>query len=978
MKSLLSIAISSDRIFEIFCLVIGIYLLHRPALAYPQSFTVALGGGLLLLLFKNVTPESFALIGKAWWLFLFFIVSSSVWSILPGLTLQSAGIVFLGTILYLTARSLDPAAKIRMETVWVLIAGVAASIALAQRIYGFDQMALILPSLSGEELKIATAGTHNHRAFGPLVTPGALAALMILFIPLSFVFAWINSGFKKVLFVLLTLLLVLGLWSTQSVGALVCLTLAVLTALGIRKSRIWIGATMGLGFIGIWKMVVIRGLQSWIWAAFSMRLDLWKSAWALFLQHPLWGSGLGTFAEAYQQSGLSLDTGARYAHNLLLQFLVETGLAGTLLFLVAAAGFIRRLKLPSRWEGWGVLTGVMAFLLFSLVDLPFQMPELVWIFALVAGRLELRPGKDCIFPPLSLSWLEYLLLTILLVSGFWPPFRSWNFALLAGALWVVLALLGKSFDRIPLWVFIGGLFVGVRAFNSPSAEGTVRFLETTGLVMAFWLVAGTLDSRGSFMRRFCLLGLVWGATAWFISFSGAPFEAWTNFTNPKHLAVFLIPLTILFFPLGNSRIQNILVSGAAILTMARLRATGALVGLTVGFLMLPKLSKKIKVLSVTVLILAALVIRVLQPSSTQWDRLIIWKASAQVWSHHLWIGNGPGVFEGEFQKIKEPRSGGLSRYLMEAGYSHNEFLEFLTAFGVVGGIFLAAGLWVLFRTSKNGPRTAAWVGVGAASLFDFCLHTPRVFLQWVGLMAPPKEGNPGISWPGGFLALGLVCGLFGGAALVSRLQAQAGEAESQNQFPRELRLLETAEKLNPWDAQTVWVKVQFLEKLYQATGDPNWKQKSDETMAKILNLEPNKGDWYWKKAGLLSDRAGKEKTLEAVAAANQAWREAENSQPFSAYLRYDEGMFFLQSGLKDEAARSLEKAVELEPNYAVVWAKLGFLFKMEGYRDQARQAFQQALRVHEAWKDKSIDPPEKPMLAIPDNVINQIRQEIKS
>ncbi len=977
MKSLLSIAISSDRIFEIFCLVIGIYLLFHPALRCPQSYAVALGGGLLLLLFKCVTPEAFVLLGKAWWLFLLYIGLSFVWSPLPGLTFQSAAFVFLGTLLYLMARARDSMAKIGMETTWVLTAGVAATIALAQRFYGFDQIALALPNLSGEELKIATAGAHNHRAFGPLVTPGALAALMVLFIPLGFILAWIHSGFKKILFSFLAFLLVLGLWSAQSVGALVCLTLAVLVALGIRKSRIWIAVTLGLGLTGVWKMVAMRGLQSWLWAAFSMRLELWESAWTLFLQHPLLGSGLGTFGEAYQRSGFSLDTGARFAHNLLLQLLVETGLTGTVLFLWAIAGFIRRLKIPSRWEGWGVLTGIIAFILFSLVDLPFQMPELVWVFALMAGRLELRHEKKWFFPVPSLSWLEYGLLAVLLVSGFWPPFRPWNFALLAGALWVALALLGKSFDRTPLWVLLGGLFIGLRAFNSPSSDGTVRFLETAGIALAFWLVAGDLDSKGSFIRRFCLLGLVWGAAAWFVSFSGAPFEAWANFTNPKHLAVFLIPLFLLFFPAKISQTKNILVSGAAILTMARLRATGALLGLTVGFLMLPKISKKIKILSVMIMVLAAVAIHGFQPSSTQWDRILIWKASAQVWGLHWLMGNGPGVFDGEFQKIKEPRSGGFSRYLMEAGYSHNEFFEFLTAFGLIGGFFLAVGLWVLFRKGKYGSRTAALVGVGTASLLDFCLHTPRVFLQWVGLMSPANQENPKVSWPAGFLVFGLVCGLFGAAAFAPRLEVQASEAESQNQFPQELRLLETAEQLNAWDVRVAWTKVQFLEKLYLATGDPNWKRKFDDTLAKILGLEPTQGDWYWKKAGLLSEQANKEKSPASMTAAVQAWREAESQLPYSAYLRYEEGMFFLQTGQKKEAVSSLQKAVELEPNYALAWAKLGFLLKMSGNWNQARQAFQRALQIHETWKDKPIDPPEKPMLAIPDDVINQIRQEAR-
>jgi hypothetical protein len=414
---------------------------------------------------------------------------------------------------------------------------------------------------------------------------------------------------------------------------------------------------------------------------------------------------------------------------------------------------------------------------------------------------------------------------------------------------------------------------------------------------------------------------------------------------------------------------------AALLTMARLRATGAFVGLTVGLLTFPKIQMKVKVALVAGLILLAVTIHGFQPSSTQWDRLLIWKASAQVWSHHLWLGNGPGVFDGEFQRVKEPRSGGFSRYLMEAGYSHNEFLEFLTAFGLLSGLFFGLGLWFLMRANRPGDRTSSLAGIGAASLFDFCLHTPRVLLQCVGLMSPAGEENSKISWPGGFLALGLAGGLFGAAALVPHMETQAAEAEVQNHFPLELRLMETAEQLDAWDARVSWGKTQFLEKLYLATGDPNWKQKSDETMEKILEMEPAQGDWYWKKAGLLSGRAIKEGTPASAEAATQAWREAERQRPFSAFLRYEEGMFFLRMGEKQDSTLSLQKAVELEPNYAVAWAKLGFLLKMQGLPDQARQAFQEALRVHEAWKDKPIDPPEEPMLAIPDDVMDQIRRE---
>jgi tetratricopeptide (TPR) repeat protein len=188
--------------------------------------------------------------------------------------------------------------------------------------------------------------------------------------------------------------------------------------------------------------------------------------------------------------------------------------------------------------------------------------------------------------------------------------------------------------------------------------------------------------------------------------------------------------------------------------------------------------------------------------------------------------------------------------------------------------------------------------------------------------------------------------------------------------------LESAEQLNPWDARVAMGKARFLEKLYLATGDGLWKAKSDEAMGRVLGLEPQKGEWYWEKAGMLSGRALKERTPGAADQAVLSWREAENRLPFCAYLRYEEGMFFLETGKKEEAAASLWRAVELEPGYAVAWAKLGLLLKMGGKGRESKDAFARALRIDEAWKDKPLDAPEKPMLDLPPAVLDQMRREL--
>src|SRR5580698_6099662 len=97
--------LSSRQLWEISIFSILGYLLFNPPMAHPQSTAVALGGGLFLLLFKSVKPDSFLSLGRAWFLFLGYLLVSSFWSMVPGLTLQSAGLVFWGSLLYLMARS---------------------------------------------------------------------------------------------------------------------------------------------------------------------------------------------------------------------------------------------------------------------------------------------------------------------------------------------------------------------------------------------------------------------------------------------------------------------------------------------------------------------------------------------------------------------------------------------------------------------------------------------------------------------------------------------------------------------------------------------------------------------------------------------------------------------------------------------------------------------------------------------------------
>jgi O-antigen ligase len=1005
MNSILHKPIEVPRLWELLFLSIGAYLLFHPALADPRSYAVALGGGLALFLVKPQIQDRQDILGKTWWLFLLYTLLTSFWSLQPGITLRSAGFLFLGTFLFLAVRQSGTSTHRLLEGMGLTLALAAACVALYQRLYGFNDLAMVLPQLSGEFLKQATAAAHNKRAFGPLTTPGAMAALMVFFIPQAWIKAMGKKGPGRLWDLGLAATLLSALWTTQSAGAWASLLLAAMIVLWIRRSGWAMGATLVMGAVVLFKVVMGRGLQSWLLAAFSMRIGLWHSAWELFLKHPWLGTGLGTFGELYQGSGLDLDTGARYTHNLVLQVMVETGGVGLILLLTALVSLLRRFKAQSRWEAWGVGTGLLAVLLFSLVDLPFQMPELVWLFAAITGRLEIEPEKGIVKPDLPLKWVEWGLLGIFLVTGFWPPFRPWNFCLLAVPLWVALGYFQPKLDRLPVWMAGGGIYLAGRAFFSPSASGTVRFLEIFGLLISFYLILPHLSEPKKFLRRFFFLGLAWAVVVWWMSFhyAGDSLYSWihfqysdvkdmTFFVNPKQVGIVLGALVLLLLPKPWTRIKT-LAAGLSLLTVARLKSfSGAavmLLGLVTRLYYQLKSRYRLPVIAclVFLILLGLIVVRSFDPSPTKYERFGFWESALKVWCMEPILGVGPGAFAGYYHLVKEPRTEGVNRYLMDAEYAHNEYLDFLAAFGLLGLLFLALLAYKTWKGMKDIDQKSAASGLAAAAFVDFCLHTPLIALQGVGLVAAGEKDKTQTSWIGAFLALGLALGLFGSAAFAPLLKEKHEQLVADNKLPEALETIETAERLNAWDAQYAWTKADYLDKLYFATKDPTWEQRSDEALDRSLKLEQTDGERKLEKAERLTNRLSLDQDPKAVEIVEAAWAEAKTALPLNAFVFFEEGLYNLKMGkqkgaLWDTVTRAyglkafedFRSATLLEPNFAAAWMELGLCRQGLG-EVNAKVDFRNAWDVYERWKDvERIDPLEKQLVSLNPQAVEFVKK----
>jgi O-antigen ligase len=114
---------------------------------------------------------------------------------------------------------------------------------------------------------------------------------------------------------------------------------------------------------------------------FTNRTSLWQAAWEQFSENPFFGTGAGTVRDfIYQRTGIDL-----VAHNAHLSFLVELGLAGWLLFILALsaawAGAIR----SSRSAGWLVVS--MSILTTGTLMLSWEYNKLLWVMLIMGGTL---------------------------------------------------------------------------------------------------------------------------------------------------------------------------------------------------------------------------------------------------------------------------------------------------------------------------------------------------------------------------------------------------------------------------------------------------------------------------------------------------------------------------------------------------------------------------------------------------------------
>jgi len=187
----------------------------------------------------------------------------------------------------------------------------------------------------------------NHLAM--YLAPGFLAGLVLF-----------DSGVKKekLIFFAIVVALGLALYLTFSYAAWAAIIISTLFWLFIRiKNKKKVAIIYGLLFLTLVGILFVsqlksEKLESFLHSARSSwqsRLMIWRSAWAIAKDHPLFGSGPGMFQDYYlkYQSRFAvpyLEWAVPQPHNLWLAFWLQTGLLGLIGFLWLIILFFRKIK----------------------------------------------------------------------------------------------------------------------------------------------------------------------------------------------------------------------------------------------------------------------------------------------------------------------------------------------------------------------------------------------------------------------------------------------------------------------------------------------------------------------------------------------------------------------------------------------------------------------------------------------------------
>jgi O-antigen ligase len=150
---------------------------------------------------------------------------------------------------------------------------------------------------------------------------------------------------------------------------------------------------VGAGWLNPPERTTVTAIERLFSGADSItdRIGLWIAAWSIALNHPFVGVGWGAFAGQYfdfiAEPGATAPLGIyNNAHNILIQFFVETGAIGIVLFLAPLAAWaVAVLRIRPDARQWWLLATLAVFGIHSMLEYPLWYAYFLGLAALLLG-----------------------------------------------------------------------------------------------------------------------------------------------------------------------------------------------------------------------------------------------------------------------------------------------------------------------------------------------------------------------------------------------------------------------------------------------------------------------------------------------------------------------------------------------------------------------------------------------------------------
>jgi O-antigen ligase len=304
------------------------------------------------------------------------------------------------------------------------------------------------------------------------------------------------------------------------------------------------------------------------------------------------------------------------------------------------------------------------------------------------------------------------------------------------------------------------------------------------------------------------------------------------------------------------------------------------------------------------------------------SRLEIWGAAARMWRDNPWVGVGPAHFDYRFREYRP------EAIQARPDRAHNDYLNLLADWGIVGGVIVFAGMGIfVFSLGKTWPHvrraesdfgsgqsnrfafflgaTCGLAALAVHSVMDFNLHIPANALVAVTLLALVAS-NARFATERFWLRLRLplklgLTAMLGGVIiyLANQEWRRAGEthwlaqaAQKPNFSPERAAALEKAFTCEPQNFETAY-EIGECFRTQSLNGEENFAALAKTALdwyARDIQLDPYDG-YGFLRTGMCLDWLGQhgEKT-------ETAYREAEVRDPNGYFTVANIGWHYVQVG----------------------------------------------------------------------------------